>query len=189
MLEFFNQMESLQKMFWFVALPTSAIFLIQTIMTFAGVDAADGVEADFDGDLNNGDIPFQLFSFRNLVNFLLGFGWSGVAFYQTIASQGLLILVSFIIGSLFVLLFFFLMKQIQGLAEDNTFKLREAVGLNAEVYLTIPANKSGKGKIQISIKGSIHELDAITTAETKIESGAMVKVIDTDQQLLIVQKI
>lgn len=189
MLEFFNQMEALQKLFWFVALPTSAVFLIQTIMTFMGVDAADGVEADFDGDLSDNDAPFQLFSFRNFINFLLGFGWSGIAFYTTIASPAFLIIVSFIIGVLFVALFFLLMKQIQGLAEDNTFKLTEAINLNGEVYLAIPASKNGKGKVQISIKGTTHELDAITNANYRIESGSMVRVIGIDQQLLIVQKL
>jgi hypothetical protein len=32
----------------------------------------------------------------------------------------------------------------------------------AQVYLTIPEAKSGKGKVLISINGAMHELDAMT---------------------------
>ena len=70
-MEILENLDTLLKTFWFVAIPTSLIFIIQTIMTFVGVDSSDGVEADFDGDLGGTDAPFQLFSLRNLINFLL----------------------------------------------------------------------------------------------------------------------
>jgi hypothetical protein len=188
-MEFFDSMDTVQKLFWFIAIPTSVIFLIQTIMTFVGLDAADGVDADFDSDLHDSHAPFQLFSFRNLINFLLGFGWSGVAFYNTISNSTFLILVAFLVGASFVALFFFIMQKIQTLAEDNTFNITHALNKTGEVYIPIPAAKSGKGKVQISIKGSIHELDAITESESRIETGSIVRITGINQQLLIVQKL
>lgn len=79
MLEVFNNLDTLLKGFWMVAIPTSVIFIIQMTLTFIGSDASDGTSADFDGDLDGGDTPFQLFSFRNLMNFLLGFSWTGIS--------------------------------------------------------------------------------------------------------------
>jgi hypothetical protein len=69
-----------------------------------------------------------------------------------------------------------LIKQIQKLAEDNSFKLEFTINKTAEVYLTIPANKSGQGKIIISVNGAYHELEAMTDND-KIPSGKKVKVI------------
>src|SRR5574339_239888 len=120
-MEFFNNLDPFIKVFWFIAIPTSVIFLIQTIMTFAGVDSHDGLSADFDSDLQHGDTPFQLFTFRNLINFLLGFSWTGISFYGTIDNKTILTALSIFIGSAFVGVFFFIINQIQGLAEDNTF--------------------------------------------------------------------
>jgi hypothetical protein len=188
-MEIFDNMEILLKTFWFIAIPASLIFIIQTIMTFMGTDSSDGLQADFDGDLNGGDIPFQLFSLRNLINFLLGFSWTGISFYTTIASKPILIIVSLIVGMLFIYLFFIIINQVQKLAEDNTFKLVNTLNKTAEVYLTIPENKKGKGKIIISVNGAFHELDAITENE-KIPSGAMVKVVKIENnQILIVENI
>lgn len=187
-MEMIEQLPVLLKTFWFVAIPTSVIFLIQTFMTFFGADASDGVSADFDGDLNGGDAPFQLFSLRNLINFLLGFSWMGISFYHTIANPAILILLSVLVGLLFVYLFFIVIKQVQKLAEDNSFNINHTLNKIGEVYLTIPANKKGKGKVMISINGSFHELEAMTEQE-QIPSNSVVKVVSIQDNILIVKTI
>jgi hypothetical protein len=156
-------------------------------MTFFGGDATDGAEADFDGNLE-GDMPFQLFTFRNLINFFLGFSWSGITFFHIIPNMWILVLVSFLVGIVFMLVFVFILLQVNKLAENNSFVYKETEGKKAEVYLRIPANKSGKGKVLISIKGSMHELEAYTEGEA-IETGTLVTIINADDSgLLFVKK-
>lgn len=188
-MEILENLDPLLKTFWFVAIPTSIIFLIQTIMTFIGVDSSDGLEADFDGNLSEVDAPFQLFSLRNLINFLLGFSWTGISFYTTISNPILLVALSVFVGVLFIYLFFMAMKQIQKLAENNSFNILNTLNKTAEVYLTIPENKKGKGKIMISVNGTFHELEAMTEKE-KIQSGSVVKVVKIENNnILIVETI
>ena len=188
-MEVFQTLEPLLKAFWFVAIPTSLIFIIQTIMTFIGADATDGVDADFDSNLTGTEAPFQLFSLRNLINFLLGFSWTGISFYNTIGNPLLLLFVALITGCLFVFLFFLIISQVQKLAEDNSFRYANTINNTAEVYLNIPANRQGKGKVLISVNGAIHELDAMTDNE-KITAGSVVKVVKIESEsILIVEKI
>jgi hypothetical protein len=175
MMEFFEGLDPLLKAFWYVALPATVVFAIQSILTFIGADATDGTSADFDGDFDGADAPFQLFSLRNLINFLLGFSWTGIAFYTTINNQALLLGLAVFVGALFVYVFFVIIRQVQKLAEDNSFRIENTINKTADVYLTIPGKKQGKGKIMISVKGSFHELDAMTEHDT-IASGAVVKV-------------
>ena len=75
------------------------------------------------------------------------------------------------------------------LSENNSFKIENTINKTAEVYLTIPETKSGKGKIQISVNGSLHELDAITNSSEKLNSGIPVKVVAIENNLVIVEKI
>ncbi len=185
-MELLDSLEPLLRMFWFVAIPASVIFLIQTIMTFVGADAMDGTGADFNGDLGHTDAPFQLFSLRNLINFLLGFSWTGISFYHTISNPTLLISISLAVGLLFVYIFFLIIRQIQKLGEDNSFKFSQTLNKTADVYLTIPARRSGKGKIMVSVNGSVRELDAMTDREEKIPSGAIVKVINVDADNILI---
>ncbi len=190
MLELFQNLEPVLKAFWSVALVSSLIFLIQTILTFAGMDAADGVSADFHGDMgHDAGGPFQLFSFRNLINFLLGFSWAGIAFYNTFSSKFILIVIAVLVGVGMVAIFAYLISLLHGLAEDNSFNIADTVGHTAQVYLFIPATKSGKGIIQVSVKGAVHELSAVTAGD-RIETGAMVRVTEVlDNSLLLVEKI
>lgn len=187
-MDFFDNLEPLLRTFWYIAIPISLIFLIQTIMTFAGVDATDGLEADFDGDLGSSHEPFQLFSFRNLINFLLGFSWAGISFYNLIENHIVLTIIAFLIGTAFVAVFFFIIQQIIKLSEDNSFRISSTLNQVGSVYLSIPEHKSGKGKVQISIKGAFYELDAITENE-KIKTNETVKIIGVENNTLIVEKI
>ena len=177
--------DPLLRTLWLIAIPASLIFAIQSIMTFAGVDTHDGLTADFDSDLQGGDTPFQLFTFRNMINFLLGFSWTGISFYNMIANRMVLIALSFVVGGGFVVLFFMIIRQIEKLAEDNSFKINNALHKTASVYLPIPARKKGAGKIQVSVKGSFHELDAVTESE-KIETSATVRIVKIESNNLVV---
>jgi membrane protein implicated in regulation of membrane protease activity len=186
MKEFFSSMDATQQFYWYVAIGASVIFIIQTIMTFIGADTDTGIDADFDGNLDGADSPFQLFSLRNLINFLLGFGWTGAVLYGSFESKIILGIIAFLVGSLFIVLFFLVMKGLMKLSEDNTFKIEETIGKTADVYMNIPAAKSGKGKIFISVKGSTHELPAITSSHTNIKSGSLVKVEAIEGGILLV---
>lgn len=188
MFSFLIDMDPLQRGFWWVAIVASLIFIIQTVFTLLGSDSTDGINADFDGHLDAVEAPFQLFSFRNLVNFLLGFGWGGIAFFPLVESETLVLLIAVIIGIVFVLLYFVIIKQILKLAEDNTFDIRHIVSKNGQVYLTIPGNREGTGKINISHKGTSHELNAITEGEA-IKTGEIVRVIQIENSVLIVEKV
>lgn len=186
MKEFFANMDGTQQFYWYIAIGASVIFIIQTIMTFVGADADTGVDADFDGNLDGGDSPFQLFSLRNLINFLLGFGWAGVSLYNVIENNILLAIVAFLVGVLFIAFFFFIMRALLKLSEDNSFKIEDTIGKTADVYLSIPAAKTGKGKVFISVKGSTHELSAITNSVDEIKNGSLVKVVGIEGDILIV---
>lgn len=187
-MEFFREMDALLSTFWYIAIPVSIVFIVQMVMTFIGADAGDGLEADFDGDLSDGDSSFQLFSFRNLINFLLGFSWTGISFFETIENKNLLIFFAFLVGAIFVAMYFVIIKQLMKLAEDNTVRIADALDKTAEVYLFIPAGGNGKGKVQLSIKGSIHEFDAISKGAS-YSTGTIVRIVGIESNnLLVVEK-
>lgn len=186
MTEFFSSMESVERFYWYLAIGVSIVFVIQTIMTFIG--AADtGLDADLDSGMEGAEYPFQLFSLRNLINFLLGFGWAGATLYNVIDNGIILTIVATIIGLLFVAIFFFIIKTLLKLSEDNTFSIESAMWQTGDVYLTIPPSRTGKGKVFISVNGSIRELDAITDSEKAIANGTIVMVIGIEGDLLVVQ--
>ena len=189
-MDLFNSLDPLQKFFWTIACCASVVFIIQTIMTFVGL----GTDADVDAGPMDGSVDSVedgslsgVFSFRNLINFLLGYGWAGVLLYGSFDKGWLLQLVAIAVGLAFVLAFVFMFRQVMKLSHDGSFKMQEAVGLSADVYLRIPAARSGRGKVQVSVKGSVHEIDAVTDSDQEIPTGGQVKVLEVlgDDLLLV----
>ena len=173
----YGAMQLLLQIFWGCAVVASLIFLVQMVLTLIGMDSSD-MDVDFDGantmDLGGG---LNLFTIKNFIGFLVGFGWAGVCFYNSITSSILLILVAVIVGLLFVGIFVVIYKQTKKLEHNGAFQIDEVKGTTVSVYLRIPAQGSGKGKVQVSQNGSVHELDALTDGE-EIPSGAKVKVVE-----------
>lgn len=178
----FNSLDAAQKVFWIIAGSASLVFLIQTIMTFIGLGGDTDVDAgpmDADmGDMVEDGGLNGVFSFRNLINFLLGYGWTGVLMFDSISQMWLLQFVAIGVGLLFVLAFVFMFRQVMKLAHDGSFHMDEAIGLNADVYLRIPAARTGRGKVQVSVKGSVHEIDAITDRKEMIPTGSQVRIVE-----------
>lgn len=188
MMDFLTDFEPLLKAFWYIAIPTSLIFIIQTVLTFSGLDASDGIEADFDSNFTDTDAPFQLFSFRNLVNFLLGFSWGGISCYHYIADTTFLLLFATVIGMFFVAVFFLIVRQLLKLGENNTFTIEKTLSKTGSVYLRIPANKSGTGVVQVSINGAVREMKAATKA-TELPTGTLIKVVGYESDIVFVERL
>ncbi len=180
----YNELDPALRIYWGIAIFASGVFLIQMVLTFIGLGDADGADADVDfgadgdasGDTLDTGGAIQLFTVRNVINFLLGVGWGGVCFWSSIQSPLLLCLVALLTGCIFVALFIVLFKQFMKLSHDGSFHIEECVGQVADVYLRIPAHRSGEGKIQFSFQGSVQELAALTDGEL-IPSGAKVRVL------------
>ena len=102
MIEWWNSLSLVMKILWGVTLASSLVFIIQSIMTFLGADA----DLDFDTDTSGADLDagaepgtgLGLLTFRNLVNFCLGFGWTAVLLSEQIASMPLLLTISMLVG-------------------------------------------------------------------------------------------
>jgi len=188
MQEWFTALSTFEQVYWGIALIASVFFVFVLITTLIGGDgdAFDGdVDTDVEGDVG---IGFQFFTFKNLVGFFTIFGWSGIAFMDAGYSKGLIALLSSICGLAMMFVMAFLIYQISKLASSGTLNMQNAIGQIGEVYLTVGANRSRIGKVQITVQGSLRELEALTDSDTDLTTNTVVKVNEvTANGILIVE--
>ena len=183
-IEWYNALTPSLQVYWTIALITSLVFVIQMILTFVGIGDMDGDidfgDADFSGDGSTLDVggALQLFTIRNFINFLLGLGWGGVCLYPFITNPLLLALAAILVGLVFVSIFVLIYRQMMKLERNGAYHISDSVGKVVDVYLTIPALRSGNGKVQISFNGSVQEITALTDDDSPIRSGAKVRVLE-----------
>ena len=190
------ELSLVMKILWSVTLTASLIFIIQSILTFVGADVDSDFDVDVDtsmdgSDLSNIDGGSNLYTLRNFVNFILGFGWSAILLQDSISSVALLILVSALIGAALVAAVMYLFKWLAGMQQSGNINLQKAAaGCEGKVYLTIPGARSGTGKVQITISGAVREYDAMTESEVPLKTGVPIRVVDClDANTLLVEEI
>lgn len=195
MSDWYFSLDPTLRVYWGIAIFASTIFVIQTVMSFIGIGDMD-TDVDVDVDVNMDGVPdgdamdnangMHLLSIRNIIYFMLGFGWTGISLWNTIENRILLAVVGVVVGCLFVALFITIFRQMLKLQSNGAFCINDAVGKTVDVYLRIPARREGMGKVQVSFNGSIQELDAMTDNEEQIPSGTKVKVLAVEGRVLIV---
>jgi hypothetical protein len=186
--QWFTSLATFEKVYWVIASVASVIFLILMIMTFLGgeVDDLGDVDADIDGDIG---VEFQFLSIKNLMGFFTIFGWSGIACLDAGCENKMTIIVSVFCGLLMMFAMASLFYYLSKLTSDGSLKLKNAVNAVGEVYLTVGANRSKIGKIQVTVQGGLRELEAITDEDIDLNQGDVVTVTQvTKNGILIVNK-
>ncbi len=190
MCAWFNQ-DPLYAVLWMLAIPSSVILILQTILLLFGIGAgSDGdidtdldtdMDADTEADTDNfdgvmEDSGLRLFTVRGMVAFFAVGSWSGITALSLGAHPLLAVFIALVMGFLALLFVAYFIKWTLRLQHDGTMKPDEAVGKEGEVYMTVGANRSSRGKVNIIIGQQLVELDAITEEDTAIKYGERVTV-------------
>lgn len=210
MLEWWNALNLSTQIFYCVAIPSTLVLLIQTVLTFIGIGGGTDVDADGvdDFDPNAADSPegvygdgdfddvadaqgmdsLRIFTVRGVIAFLVVFGWMGVALDASGVSLFITVPVSFACGLAIMISLAFIFRAIMRLRSDGNTDNRNAVGTAGKVQLTIPPARSGEGKVHVMLQGSYVERNAVTDEQEAIPTGAEVIVVGVSGQTDLVVK-
>ncbi len=188
MQEWWLMLDSFMKIIWSIAIFSSAIFIIQAILTFFGMDSGADFSGDLDVDTSSDiDTPFQLFTFRNLINFLLGFSWTVIGLESSGLSTAGTIVLAVIVGILLVIAVMLLFVWLNSFQQSGTITISKTIGCKGNVYLTIPGERKGLGLVQITVQGAVREYSAQTDGPT-LSNGAPIRVMDVlSSNILLVE--
>ena len=201
MIEWWNSLTLVSQIFYCIAVPSTLLLLIQTIMMLVGLgdDAASDIgDVDVsDADVSDGvfgdneitEIPddfglegLRILTVKGIISFLVVFSWVGIVLDSVGAQLFITIPVSAVCGLATMLLLAFLMRAVMKLRSDGNIDTKNAIGTSGKVYLTIPPARSGEGKVQLLLQGSFVELGAVTDDETSIPTGSEIVVVGVSGQ-------
>jgi len=178
-----NNLALVEQIFFIVACAGSGIFLLRMILLIIGI-------SDFtDFDINFGDGQgIGLFALQGVNAFMVIGGWAIYGFSRSGLSLGLALSVGGICGITGIFMMFFLIKALSKFETEGTVEMKRGIGKTAEVYLFIPANMKGHGKINLDIQGRLIEADAVTAENNEIKTGEFVNVTGYENNKYIVEK-
>ncbi len=118
---------------------------------------------------------FGVLTFRSLVAALMFFGLVGLATHDYLEQpHNLLAALAAGAGTLYMVAF--LMRSLHRLRAEGTARIEKSVGKNGTVYLTVPSQKAGAGKVTLNLQNRTVEYQAVTPHQT-LPTGARVVVV------------
>ena len=157
-----------------------------SLLGFAGHGDAGGhdVHLDHGGDdghdHNHGHGSswfFSVLTFRSIVSALTFFGLVGLTASSANWSRPASLASAALAGLAALLLVASLMRGIVKLRDDGTVRIENAVGQTGTVYLTVPGNKGGVGKVTLDLQNRSAEYLAVTFQDA-LPTGSKVVVVD-----------
>ena len=210
MLALLENLNGLELLFAGCAVFGTVLFVIRLVLMFVGgvddahsadtgdvgdVDAGDFDGGDFDsadmdhtGEMHDSDLSFKLLSLQGITAFFMMFGLVG---WAVIRQGEYSPLVPMAAGTVAGLLTVWVMKKIfqfaTGLQSSGTMNLKNAIGQEGSVYLTIRPGQSGK--VQVSVQNRLSVLEAVTEGSEEIKTGESIRVVRIIAGKLVVEKL
>lgn len=188
MLQWWNGLSLSSQIFAAIAIPATAVMLVQALLVLLGI----GLDGDVDGDgMPDADFDHDglgLISVRGIVAFFSVGGWAGFV----ADGGGLPILISVLIaltaGLIALILIALLFRSIYKLQADGNLSIDNAVGKTGQVYLPIPPKGQGRGKISVLLQDRLTELDAVNDGDSPLSTGESVLILSVaDTQTVLVR--
>lgn len=120
---------------------------------------------------------FGVLSFRTLVTASAFFGLAGMAALRSGFAPTASLVLAMLAGLAAMYGMYWLMHSISGLASSGNQRIGNALGRRATVYIPIPAERKGAGKVQLSMQNRIVEFQAVTDEPQRLKTGETVEVV------------
>ena len=195
-IDWWNALSLASQCFYCIAIASSLFLVIQTVLMFIGMGGEDGLDggtADLpDGDVDAGDVDgdmdvdlsdtagfdsLRIFTVRGIIAFFVVFGWVGVSMDAAGAALWLTVPIAAAAGFAMMVALAFLFRSVMRLRSDGNTDNRNAIGTSGRVQLTVPASRSGEGKVHLMLQGAYVERGAVTDEEEPIPTGAEIVVV------------
>lgn len=181
--------------FLYCAAIGGALLVLQFLLLVCGIggDGADGMDAHagahFDGghDVGHDQSSFlKLLSLQTLTGFATFFGLTGMSAGGAGWTHTATLSAAILAGIAAVWLVGKAMQMISRLQCSGTLDLNNAVGHEARVYLRIPGDNQGHGRILLEVQGRNIECEAMTRGP-ELPTGAFARVVAVHDEVLEVE--
>ena len=185
--EWFNNLSVLEHIYFWLGIVASAFLIIQIVMLCFTSFGGD-VDLDGDGDIDvDTDSGVSIFTVKSITAFFAVGSWAGLL-TCTLASdklQWLSVIIALVAGSGAFALVALLLRFMHKMQSNGVLQPEMLVGKRATVYVSIPAQRSGRGKITLNAQGKFMELDAMTDGE-RLTVDEPVEIIATENECMVV---
>lgn len=185
---FWESLLTVEKVYFIIGCVASGLLLVQLIMLLIGFGGDGDMDGDVDMDTDN-DGGIGIFTIKGIIAFFALGSWISLAASKGGVHWGWTLLIFFVSGTAALIGVGFLYKYAYKLQSNGNIDSSLAVGKIGEVYLTIPGNNGGHGKLSVTLQGKLCEIDAVTNGANAIVTGQSAKIVGIIGDTYIVEAV
>jgi membrane protein implicated in regulation of membrane protease activity len=196
----------MQALFFICALVGGTVMVCQFVMTLLGI----GADADMPDDLGGGDYSaggdlgdvldhsdtghhhhhgsnwlFVKLTFQTVIAAIAFFGLGGMAASSSGMSPWMSIVIAVGAGVAALYIVYWVMDLLHKFNSDGNVQFENAVGQQGSVYISIPPNQEGMGKILLNLQNRTVELRAKSSEPNTLAPGTNVIVLNVIEPGLV----
>lgn len=195
--------------FFVCAVAGTTVFVLQFLLSLLGLGAEHldfDLPADLDHDVDMGAVDhlhgvgshdpshieghgstrlFGMISIRTVTAAVAFFGLAGIGMLASGRSVAAALAVALGSGFLAMYVVHYLMRQLVRLRHDGTVRMESMVGETGSVYIPVPGNHAGRGKVQLRTPHGIVECAAVTDGAEELPTGTVVEVVDVLEAAIV----
>jgi membrane protein implicated in regulation of membrane protease activity len=147
----------------------------------------NGVGIDHDTSIAHaGDMDYQhpdstwlfgVLSFRTIVAAAAFFGVAGETALSAGYSPGIAMAIAVLVGVAAMYGMYWLLRGISQLTSSGNERIGAAIGRQATVYVPIPAEEKGMGKVHVTLQNRTVELQAMCDETAPLRTGETVEIV------------
>ncbi len=180
MINWWNELLLIQQIFALIAIPSTFLIVLQTVLMLIGIGGDNAAYADGDIDVDDLEVPddgLAIFTVRGVTSMLCITGWVAVALLETSLPQGVSIAIAILCGVATLIGMAYLMRAVYRLQSSGNIDVENCIGKIGEVYIPIPSSGNGAGKVNLTVQEKFSEFSAITTGGDQLKTGSFVRVV------------
>lgn len=190
MIEWYKTLSVLEQVYFWLGIVATVFLIIQIIMLCFTSFGGD-VDIDGDGDIDvDTDSGVSIFTVKSITAFFAVGCWAGLLTCALCAEnlQWVSVISAIVGGAAAMAVVVLLMRAMLKLQSNGAFQPEKLVGKSATVYVSIPAERSGRGKITLTAQGKFMELDAMTDG-ARLTVDEAVEIISNENECMVVKKL
>lgn len=190
MVEWYQSLSVLEQVYFWLGVISTAFLVLQIILMCFSAFGGD-LDLDGDGDIDvDFDSGVSLFTVKGITAFFAVGSWAGLLVCALVADelQWVSVIVAVIAGGLAMLGVALILRGISKLQCNGAIQTDKLIGMRATVYVSIPANRGGRGKITLNAQGRWLELDAVTEGEERLTVDQSVEIVATENECTVVRR-
>ena len=163
MINWWNELLLIQQIFALIAIPSTFLIVLQTVLMLIGIGGDNAADADGDIDVDDLEIPddgLAIFTVRGVTSMLCITGWVAVALLETSLPQGISIAIAILCGVATLIGMAYLMRAVYKLQSSGNIDVENCIGKIGEVYIPIPSSGNGAGKVNLTVQEKFSEFSA-----------------------------